>query len=168
MRSDKDSGRVSLWDYGEAKVHAAVPTITASSAYASGNVIGGKLTFSTFGRIAGGSGLIQMGLIQAKANYSFAADLLLFHTDPAASTFTDKQALAVNVTDFDKILGAISFGASDWVNAGTPSFAQRFGLAMAYKVASGQQDLYGVLVSRGTPTFGSTSDLKVVLKALLD
>jgi hypothetical protein len=153
---------------GELKVAGSTPTITSGSAYASGNVIGTKMTFAGLGRVIGLTGLIQMGLLVSKSNQSFAADLILFHTDPAASTFTDKTALAVNAADFDKILGKIAFASTDWTNAGTPSFAQQTALAMAYKVATGATDIYGVLVSRGTPTFGSTSDLKVTVKALLD
>ena len=151
---------------GKTVVSSATLAVTASSAYASGNVIGGKMTFAGFGRVAGGTGLIQMASIHSKSAQTFACDLVLFHTDPTASTFTDKSALAVNAADFDKVLGVVHI--SDWTSLGTPSFAEATQLAMAYKVASGQTDIYGVLVARSTPTFGSTSDLKVIAKALLD
>lgn len=151
---------------GKTVVASATPTITASSAYATGNVIGSKMTFAGLGRIAGGTGLFQMASIHSKSAQTFACDLVLFHTDPAASTFTDKTALAVNAADFDKVLGVVHI--NDWTNLGTPSFAEATQLAMAYKVSAGQTDVYGVLVARSTPTFGSTSDLKVIAKSLLD
>lgn len=163
------AGEVHIGEVGGfTKVSTSSPVVTAASAYASGNLIGGKLTFAGLGRIAGGTGLVQMGAIASKAAQSFACDLVLFHTDPAATTFTDKSAFALHATDWDKVLGVVPFTAASWYALGTPSFAQATALAMAYKVASGQSDIYGALVSRGTPTFGSTSDLKVIVKGLLD
>lgn len=153
---------------GETAVVAAAPAVTASSAYASGNVIGTKFTLAGLARVAGGTGLMQMASIQCKSAQSFACDMILFHTDPSASTFTDKTALSIAAADFDKIIGVISFAAGAWTSLGTPSFAQAIQLGMAYKLASGQVDGYGVLVSRGTPTFSSTTDIKAVVKALQD
>lgn len=153
---------------GETNVVAVAPAVTAGSAYASGQVIGGLMAFSGLGRVAGGTGLMQMASIQCKSAQSFACDLILFHTNPTATTFTDKAALALNAADFDKIIGVISFTASNWTSLGTPSFAQALQLGMAFKLAGGQVDAYGVLVARGTPTFASTSDIKSVVKALLD
>lgn len=148
-------------------VATAAPTVS-TSAYAPGDVIGVKMTFASLARVAGGSGLVQMISIFCKSAQTFACDLILFHTDPSSSTFTDNAALAVNAADFDKVLGVISLVAGSWTNLGTPSFAQAIQLAMAYKLPGGVTDMYGVLVARGTPTLVSTSDIKVAVKGLLD
>lgn len=150
---------------GKTQVSSVAPTVSASPAYSSGDVIGGKMTFA-MARIAGGTGLVQMASIHCKSAQTFACDLVLFHTDPVASTFTDNAPLSVNAADFDKVLGVVHI--TDWTSLGTPSFAEATQLAMAYKIASGQTDGYGVLVARSTPTLASTSDLKVVVKSLLD
>ncbi|PZR37162.1 hypothetical protein [Caulobacter segnis] len=138
----------------------------STTQYAAGDAIGGLLTFAGFGRIAGGTGLVQMASVMSKSAQTFACDLVLFHTAPAASAFVDNNAAVIAAADWDKILGVVHI--SDWTALGGPSFAEATQLAMAYKVAVGQTDIYGVLISRGTPTLNSATDLKVALKAILD
>lgn len=152
---------------GASAVVSATPTVS-TTAYAAGDCIGGKLTFAGMARANGLTGLIQTAMIQCKSAQTFAADLIVFHTDPAASTFTDNAALALNAADFDKVALRIPFVAGDWSNLGTPSIAEVSAQGKQYKAAAGATTLYGVLVARGTPTLGSTSDLKVVVKAMLD
>lgn len=69
---------------GNTKVATATPTVSVTPAYAAGEVIGAKLTFVGMGRIAGGTGLVQMAAIQSKSAQTAAIDLVLFHTDPSA------------------------------------------------------------------------------------
>ena len=147
-----------------AVVVTQTPTITIGS-YVTGNVVGGLLTFAGVARAVGLDGLVQMVIINSKVTTSATSfDLILFHTNPAASTFTDKVGLSVNVADFDKIIGVVHI--SDWTNLGSCSFAQALNLAMPYKLASGSTTAYGVLVARSAPTFASTSDIEVALKVL--
>lgn len=163
IRDDTDPAPV----VGRSAVVPATPTVS-TSAYAAGDCIGGKMTFANMARLAGLTGLVQTAMIQCKSAQTFAADLIIFHTDPAATTFTDNAAIAVNAADFDKIALRIPFVAGDWSNVGTPSVAEVSAQGKLYKAATGETSLYGVLVSRGTPTLASTSDLKVVLKAMQD
>jgi hypothetical protein len=152
---------------GETKVATATPTVSTSPAYSSGDVIGSLMTFSGIGRVTGGTGIIQMVTIMCKSAQAFACDLVLFHTNPSSSTFTDNAAVAVNTADYDKIIGVFSLSAGSWTSLGTPSVGQLLQSA-PYKVAAGQSDIYGVLVARGTPTLASTSDLTIAVKALQD
>ena len=133
------------------------PTVSASPAYSSGDVIGAKLTFAAAVLAAGGSGLVQSVTIDCKSAQTGAMDLILFNADPSASTFTDNAALAVNAADFDKVVAVVHI--SDWTNLGTPSFAQGQNLAMPFTLVG--PSLFGVLVARSTPTLGSTSDLTI-------
>lgn len=144
---------------------SATPTVS-TTAYTSGDCIGGLMTFSAVTRGAGLAAILQTALIQCKSTQSFAADLILFHTSPASSTFTDNSAIALNAADFDKVTARVPFASTDWSNLGTPSVAEVS--AQGRLVKSVGTDLYAVLVARGTPTLGSTSDLKVVLKAMPD
>ena len=152
---------------GASTVVSATPTVS-TTAYTAGDCIGGKLTFAGMARANGLTGLIQTAMIHCKSAQTFAADLIVFHTDPAASTFTDNAALALNAADFDKVALRIPFVAGDWSNLGTPSIAEVSAQGKQYKAAAGATTLYGILVARGTPTLASTSDLKVVVKAMLD
>lgn len=161
VQSENHIGQVG----GLTLVVSVAPAVSVTP-YSTGDVIGSKMTFDGFGRLAGGTGMAQMVGVHSKSAQTFACDLVLFHTDPAASTFTDNSPLAINVADFDKVLGVAHI--TDWTNLGTVSFAEVLSLAMPYKVATGATSLYGVLVARSTPTLASTSDIKVTLKGLLD
>jgi len=139
------------------------PAVTVGT-YATGNVVGGLLTFAGAARVAGLDGLVQQVVVFCKTAQTTAFDLIMFHTNPAASTFTDKTALAVNVADFDKIIGVAHI--TDWTNLGGASVAQALNLAMPYKIAGGSTTAYGVLVARSAPTFASISDIEIALKVL--
>jgi len=138
------------------------PTVSASPAYSTGDVIGTKLTFAAAVLAAGGSGLVQSVNIDSKSAQTGAMDLILFNADPSSSTFTDNAALAVNAADFDKVLGVVH--VTDWTNLGTPSFAQAQNLALPFTLAA--TSLFGVLVARSTPTLGSTSDLTISVNVI--
>lgn len=152
---------------GTSVVVSATPTVS-TTAYAAGDVIGTKMTFAGMARANGLTGLVQTAMIQCKSAQTFACDLIVFHTDPTNTTFTDNAALAVNAADFDKVALRIPFVAGDWSALGTPSVAEVSAQGKLYKCASGTMTLFGVLVARGTPTLASTSDLKVILKGMLD
>ena len=104
--------------------------------------------------------------IFSKSAQTFACELWLFHTDPTNSTFADKTPFSPNAADFDKVAAVVPI--TTWYSAGTPSLAEAAQLAMPYKLASGQVDMQGVLVARAAPALASTSDIKVVVKGLLD
>src|SRR5919108_1061175 len=84
---------------------SATPTVTASSAYASGNAVGALLTFAGMARVAGQGGVLQTVLLRDKAGQNVPYDLLLF--DAAPSTPTDKQALALSDVDLAKCIGVV-------------------------------------------------------------
>lgn len=155
--------------FGDTKILGVAPIIQAA-AYATGNLIGGKLVFPAFARSVGSTGLLNMILLQAKQTFNFAFDVLLFHTDPVNTTFTDKGAFALHANDFDKVITWFSLLAIDWSPAwgatGAPSMAKK-NVSESYALASNSDTIYAALIARGafTPAVG---DLRLVLKALLD
>lgn len=158
-------GATPVWNAAGMTVATAAPTVSTSP-YASGDVIGAKMTFSGMARGVGGSGLVQMASIFAKSTQTFAAELWLFHTDPSASTFADNAAFTLAADDFDKVAAVVPI--TDWYAANGRSYAQAAQLAMPYKLADNSTAMFGVLVARATPTLASTSDIKVAVKGLLD
>lgn len=138
-------------------------TVTASSAYTSGNAVGGLMTLSNSSRISAGSGLIQSAVISVKSAQTASADVVFFSANPTASTCTDKTAFSVAAADYDKVLGVAH--VTDWTSLGTPSAGQAQNLAMPFTLASGTA-VYACLVTRGAPTFASTSDVTVILNVL--
>lgn len=138
-------------------------TVTASSAYTSGNAVGGLMTLSNAARVSGGSGLVQSVVINAKSAQTAPVDVFIFGANPSGSTCTDKTAFAVAAADFDKVLGVVHL--ADWTSAGTPSVGQAQNLAIPYALASGTS-LYACAVVRGAPTFASTSDISVGVRVI--
>lgn len=160
------AGENHIGQVGSHAVVQAVAPVVSATTYVTGKCIGPLMTFANFGRVAGGTGLIQMASIMSKSLQTFSCDLVIFHTMPTAGTLTDNGTFDVAAADWDKVLGVVHI--SDWTALGaTRSFAQATALAMAYKVASGQTDIYGQLVARASATL-AVGDIKVALKGLLD
>jgi hypothetical protein len=131
-------------------------TVTASSAYTSGNAVGGLMTIANATRVSAGSGLLQSVVSNMKSAQTTQIDVFIFNANPTGSTCTDKTAFSVAAADFDKILGVASI--TTWFSAGTPSVGQAQNLAMPYALASGTT-LYACAVTRSTPTYTATTDV---------
>lgn len=149
----------------------ATPSVD-TSIYASGDVIGGLLTFTASVGSAVGSGLLVGATVKDKSGQSAPLTLWLFDSNPSNSTFTDQAAFALSDSDLSKSIGFITFGSSSVVTSTLNSLHHVNTLAMPVRArtsggaASGV--LYGVLVSAGTPTFGTSSDVSVQLEIISD
>ncbi len=133
----------------------ATPTITAAQ-YASGNAVGGLLTFANIVRAAGRGGRLT-AFIRDKAGQAGGYDLLLFDSAPTAPT--DKTAVALSAADLAKCFGSLTPGTI--VLGGTPGILNA-DTPKPFKLGSGTS-IFGILVTRGTPTYASTSDISVEL-----
>ncbi|MGA7673541.1 MAG: hypothetical protein WCA78_00670 [Rhizomicrobium sp.] len=141
----------------------ATPTVTSGSAYASNNVVGSLLTFSGVGRVSSGTGLIQSVTLEFKSSQTASTDFVWCGADnPTNTTLTDKSAVALSTSDFNKCR---VIHITDCTNLGTPSVCDAENLALPFSLSSSTTG-YGFLVTRGTPTFSSTSDVEVQLRIL--
>ena len=156
---------------GDLYVNAAQTraTVTASptadtSAYADGDLIGGKLSFTSATRFSGGSALLQNALLVDQAKQSANIDLVLFGADPSGTAFTDQAAFDVADADMDKIIAVIRFGTyGDWITFNDNGIAQYTPPGgVPIKLTTGTT-LYGALVSRAAPTFAASTDIKAIL-----
>lgn len=120
--------------------------------YASGDLMGGKLTLSNAIRVAAGSGILQDIVVQDLTNQKAALDVVLFDSDPSTTTFTNNAALDVSDADLVRIIGHVSILASDYISFADNAVATKSGLAMPVDVAAGR-NLYACVVCRGTPTY---------------
>lgn len=148
---------------GNQSTTTVAQTVTASSAYSSGNAVGGLITFANASRVANGSGLVQSVVAYTKSAQTAALELWLFNTNPSGSTCTDKTAFSVAAADFDKVVWVTSI--SSWYSGGTPSVGVSTDHAIPFALASGTS-LYGCLVARSTPTYASTSDVSVAIRVI--
>lgn len=146
---------------------SAAPTVDTGGAYASGDLIGGKLTFTNALRPAVGSGYVVSVAIADKAAQAVDLDLVLFRSDPTGTTFTDQAAFDPADTDLSKVLAVINFGSSSrfaFSDNGTKYVGSLAiplqGLTSASAV---QGTIYGALVARGAYTGASSSDITITL-----
>lgn len=147
------------------QVVKVVPTVTAG-AYGANQVIGGKLTFAAMLRAGVLTGKLQSIHVTCKSAAVLATlKVAIFDADPSASTFTDNEDPALHANDASKLVGIYTLGALS-AAMGTPVIAQLDNINKAIK--AGTTSLYAVLVTSGTPTLGSTSDISVALGVAQD
>lgn len=139
-------------------------TMTAdTNIYASGDLIGGKLTFTNALLRSGGTGTLKTLVLVDQAKQAAAVDLILFNADPDGTTFTDNVALDIADADMAKIVGAVSIPAANYFAFSDNNVAVVKDIGLVVKAASGSSTLYGALVSRGTPTYAAATDLALKL-----
>ena len=145
---------------------SVTPTIS-TTAYTSGDVVGGLMTFSNAARISGGSGIIQSILVLDRTQSQRAAmDLLFF--DRSVTVASDNSPVAMSDADMAYCLGAITIGPYNTSWPGTPLNSISTLLNVGLPFVLNGTDLYAVAVVRATPTYSSTSDLTFTLCILQD
>lgn len=141
---------------------------TVGGAYVSGDYVGtsAKLfRLPNVARLPGGSGVIYTGLLTDQALQSASLELHLFKApivppaDNDAWTITDsEQAFFAGTLSFSTYTASAANSVSTVANAG-----------LGFVCAPGSRDLWGALVTRGTPTFtAAKSELGVRLIVLQD
>lgn len=151
------------------EVFKAIPTVSTSPAYTSGDVFGTKLTVLGANSISRRAGYVTNVLVGFKDPADVVGiDLALFDADPASSTFTDNAAFSLHDDDMQKLIAVMRLDATNF-NAAANAH-------MVYNVATMEarvpfitdrgEALYGALICRGTPTLASTSDigLRVIME----
>lgn len=148
---------------GDTRSLALTPTVT-TTAYTAGDNIGGKLAFTNAMRVTSGSGVVQSLNILDLSNQGAAMRLFLFDAD--ITTPTDNAAWSLNSVDYGKLMGFIDVLTTDYITVDTKK------IATVNKVipvkANGSAILYGVLVAVGTPTYATTSALRLRLGLICD
>jgi hypothetical protein len=145
---------------------SVTPTIS-TSAYASGDCIGGLMNFSAAVRKSGGSGIIQSILVIDKTQAQRAAmDLLFF--DRSVTWAGDNAAVAMSDADMANCLGVIPIGPYNTAWPGTPLNSISTLINVGLPIVLNGADLYVGAVVRATPTYGSTSDLIFIITILQD
>lgn len=140
---------------------AATPTVSNGVAYASGDLIGTKMTF--------GSGIQELtqpfvsavGLTDLDKQ-SAAMTLILFDGDPSGTTFTDNAVLDIADADLPKVIGTFAIAAAGYAAFNDSSYFFS-GTASKVPLAMRGSTLYGCLLSGGTPTYTSTTAITLQL-----
>lgn len=141
------------------------PTVTSASAYATGNVVGGLLTFPNIVNSTVKSGVLESISIAVKSLQTTSFKLYIFKGAPS-TTFTNKTAPAIVVGDADKLLDVYSFTTPD--NGLGNNVTLYYSDAINRSLVLDGSSMYGVLVCLGTPTFTTTTDVIVTASILRD
>lgn len=145
--------------------HPTGAPVATALTYSTGKCVGGLFPLANFVRIAGRSATILSATLRSKVTMTTPADLVIFRDTPTITTgLTDGATFAVDVTEIAKMSRVISFGttAAPWVTAGTPSISTIDNIGKYMSLVSGTSAL-GILVSRGSLTLSTSSDLTVGL-----
>ena len=136
-----------------------------STAYTSGDLIGGKLTLAGVAPYSGAGILIQKVALSDLAKQDAAVDVVFFNANPDGTTFTDNSALDVADADLPKVAGFLSIAAGDYCDFNDNSIANKSDTPVEVKL-NGTSVLYAVVVARDTPTYASASDLQLMVETL--
>ena len=140
------------------KIITIQPTVEATPDYSAGDLVGGKLTLAGAARVLGGTGtIINLGIL-SKVDIAVATRVILFKSNPSATTFTENGALSIDAADVDKIFWSIEIAAADFADMGTPEVASK-AVNIPFQCLEGSADLYACMQTDGTINLGSTSDL---------
>lgn len=137
-----------------------VTPVISTGAYTSGDQLGDIQTLTGVNfDAAGGMGCLEGVTVVDKAQQKIACDLFFFDESPTVAS-VDNGAIAISDAEMaDKCLGHLAIVAGDYKDiASTSSIASLRYLGMALKPFKDGK-IYVVAVTRGTPTYGSTSDL---------
>lgn len=144
---------------------SVTPTVSAGAIYASGDAVGGIMTFSNAARSSGGSGVIRGVTVVDKDQELAALELVLFD-QTIAGTVTDNAAFDPTDADLANLIGWLKVTAT----TGYLSFADNSAAFVQCEIpyVCNATSLFGALVTRGTPTYTATSDISVILTCDLD
>lgn len=173
------AGELHVGEIGSNQIKVQVAqTVTAASAYSTGNAIGGLMTVAGAARVSGslgasGTGGILTGLqMNSKSLQTTQVDVFLFDANPTGSTCTDKTAFSLVVADFDKVVGILTIpgtaaNGAGWFGGGTGSVGIPTYFPVTYDLSSATS-IYACAVTRGTPTYTATTDVSFKFNFLRD
>lgn len=138
-------------DYLENVVLAGATVGVNAVAYATGDLLGSKLTLARATSQGGFSSVLERIIVRDLSDQSAPIDLILFDADPTGTTFTNNSPLDVADADLPKIIGTKSIVAADYAAFADNAVAY-VEADIAVRPASGTT-LYAALVIRGAATY---------------
>lgn len=144
---------------------STTPTITASSAYTSGDVVGGLLTFTPSFNNLPGTGEVRQAIISDNDKQGKPMTLYLFQNSAGLTDFADKTNFAPTASDLRLCIGIIPINNQVAFSVTGFTYAQNFAVPVQSADTLG---LFGYLVVSGTPTYTTTSSLTIQLSVIQD
>jgi hypothetical protein len=138
---------------------SVTPTISAASVYASGDAVGGLLTFANAARFSGGGLWLRQVVILDKDQERAPMDLALF--DRTFTATADNSAFDPSDADLANLLTVVPISDYSNFNANAVGVSTVLDIPLLLNGTS----LFGQLITRGTPTYTTTTD--IIVTALL-
>ena len=151
---------------GASRYVSATPTIDTGGAYASGDLMGGKLTFTNALRSGVGTGYLAGVNVSDLAAQAVDLDIVIFSANPSATTFTDQAAFDIADADIGKVVAVINLGSSSrfaFNDNSVHMIGSLFFPLRAGSSAGPAGTLYGAVVARGAYTAATAADIVVTL-----
>ena len=146
---------------GQAGTPGDVITFTATvetAAYADGDLLFDATSVADFVRANGGRAIIQSITVYDKGDQGVAFDLF---SSPVTVDFGTVNS-AVSISDADAILGVqrvCRVESSDYIDLGGVRVATLSNIGLVVEADSASRAIFLAGVTRGAPTYASTSDL---------
>lgn len=140
---------------------AVTPTVSTTPAYTAKDAVGALMTFSNAVRASGGTCRLEAVQVVDKGQQMADLELVLF--DRTLTAPTDNAIFAPTDAELATCVGVVPIGG--WSDLSTNSVAD---MAVGRSMVLNGTDLFGVLVTRGTPTYTATSDIVVTLTITQD
>lgn len=151
---------------GQARLMTAAPTVD-TNAYATGDLVGGKLTFTNVLKPITGSGYLVSVLMSDLSATAVDFDIVIFREDPTGTTFTDNAAFDIADADLPKVLAVVTLGSTSRFAFADNSIHYVGSLAIPVWGTNSSSGITGTLyvaiISRGAPTFAAAGDVKITL-----
>lgn len=148
-------------------VATVTPTIS-TSIYASGDVVGAPVEIADAVLSTKGIAILRTLVVLDKSNQKSAIDILLFNQNPG-SVGSDNAALDLSSAQLDMLIGRISVAAAEYttLKAATNAEATKL-LEMLIPAKTKSTSIWVLVVSRGTPTYTTTTalSLKFIMERL--
>lgn len=137
-------------------VYTVSPTIS-TSAYSTGDVVGGILTIK---KALSRECLLTHISVFDDDGEGVQLDFFFFNA-ALTGTYTDNAAFAIDAADKSKWIGCTSVLAADYLAAGSDKVITKSPINLDINFgANGDRNLYAVCVIRSTTTYTATTDLR--------
>lgn len=148
----------------ETRFITATPTVD-TNIYASGDTIGSYMTFSKACLAGTAKGQILGVKIFDKSKTGVDIDLVLLNSSSPAGTFTDNAAFDPNDSELSSIVAIIPVTTHKAFSDNGISQAAN----ILYPVrCNSDMNIFGYLVSRGTPTYAASGDVTLQIEVVAD
>lgn len=148
----------------QSKIISVTPVISSGVAYTANDALGDLMTF-TGATGAKRTGVLTSLLLLDKAKQNAQIDIVCWKSSVTATA--DNAAWAISDADNMKAQMAVSIPTTAYIDVGGSSIAVISGIAEAF-ATDASDSLYCQMATRGTPTYGSVSDIQVTLGILQD